>query len=442
MKRKTALLFLVLNYASFYWSGEGLAQAVTPDGRQPSADAKVVRQLLDRNGFQSTSVSQVAKERDGRIVELTIRGNKMTDKSLRVILPEIGKLDKLEKLVLASNELRELPDSIYGLINLKELDLSNNGLESLSLKIRQLKHLQKLKLSMNRLVEIPASIGELSELTQLDLMSNQIRGLPEGIGALSKLEYLGLRSNLVSGLPASMAKLKRLNNLDLTANRLKEVPDFVYGFRTLQRLYLSNNEIQKLSPLVGSLDHLESLTLDHNKVTSLPDEMQEMAALEYFSIDANLIEDIDATLKRVFPGDHKPRMNKVTQDLSPRQATDSAFTISKAPPLPDGRPVIDIKPNGKNRPEGTGPSGSYYLVVRQNGRSYYLRWFSPEEAAIGTQYDLDIPSIGLDPGDKLTVGVENINNADGSQYTKLSNILDVPHPPAPSPAKDTSKQPK
>ena len=101
--------------------------------------------------------------------------------------------------------------------------------------------------------------------------------------------------------------------------------------------------------------------------------------------------------------------------------------------------MIDIKPNGKSRPEGTGPSGSYYLVVRRNGVGHYLRWFSPEEAATGTQYDLDIPKIGLEPADKLTVGVENIQGSDASKSVKLSNVLDVPHP---APATSAPKSPK
>ena len=421
------------------FGGEGLAQAVAPDGRPPSADAKIVRRLLDENGCQGVAVPRVAVERDGRIVELKLFGNKTSaqnlPRSLRTIPPEIGKLDQLEKLVIASNELPELPDAIYDLINLTELDLSNNKLEDLSPKVAQLRRLKKLNVTMNALIEVPASIGDLTSLAELDLMMNRLRSLPDEVGSLAQLRGLGLRSNFLRTLPDSIAKLNRLRSLNLIENRLEEVPEVIYQLRSLQKLYLSGNEIKKIDPRMGSLAHLESLTLDHNKLTSLPEEMRELVGLEYFSIEANQVEDIDALMARIFPGRRKPRMSELRQDLTPKQATDSAFTISKLPPLPNGRPVIDIKPNGKNRPAGTGPSGSYFLIVRQNGNAHYMRWFSPAEAATGTRYDLDIPSIGLKPDDKLTVGVENINGADASKYTKLSNVLDVPHPPAPR-AKD------
>lgn len=162
--------------------------------------------------------------------------------------------------------------------------------------------------------------------------------------------------------------------------------------------------------------------------------MRSFGNYSYFSIDANFIEDIDATLARIFPGRWKPRMAKVTQAMNPKQASDSAFTIAQATPLPNGRPVIDIRPNGQRRPEGTGPFGSNYLVVRPIGTAYYLRWSSPEEAATGTQYDIDISHIGLEPADRLTVGVENIRGSDGSKYVKLSNILEIPHPSPPGSA--------
>ena len=443
MNRKIALLFFGLVVNAPDLSGGGGTLAAAPDEQQPSADAKIVRRLLDQNGLEKVAVPRVAVERDGRVVELKLFGTKTSKKnlptSLRSVPREIGKLEKLEKLSIASNELPELPDTIHDLTNLTELDLSNNGLESLEPNFGRLKRLRKLDLSMNRLIEVPASIEDLPELTELNLMLNKLRRLPEGIGSLAQLGSLDLRSNFLSGLPASTAKMKRLKTLVLIENRLEEVPEVIYGLTSLQNLYLSQNEIQKISPRMGSLVRLQSLTLDHNKLTVLPGELRELVGLDYFSIDANYIEDIDATLAKIFPGKRKPRMSKVTQAMNPNRATDSAFTISQAAPLPNGRPVIDIKPNGNSRPAGTGPSGSYYLIVRQNGVAYYLRWFSPEEAATGTQYDLDIPTIGLKPADKLTVGVENINGSDASKYVKLSNVLDVPQP-SPTPTRHQKPQ--
>ena len=93
--------------------------------------------------------------------------------------------------------------------------------------------------------------------------------------------------------------------------------------------------------------------------------------------------------------------------------------------------MIDIKPNGNQRPNGTGPSGDYFLMVRRNGVAYYTRTFDKNEAANGTQRDLAMPARELKPDDKLTVAVENVNRQNPSDYVRLSNILDIP-PPAPS----------
>ncbi|WP_435021142.1 leucine-rich repeat domain-containing protein [Tundrisphaera sp. TA3] len=446
MNGKRAFLMVLIGVITSPSIGVAGRMQAASDGQETSDDARIVRRLLDENGLAGTPVSKVAVQRDGRVVELKLYGKKTSlqnlPSSLRSIPPEIGRLDGLKKLVIASNDLPELPEAIYGLTDLVELDLSNNGLESVSSKVGQLKRLRKLNLAMNSLIEVPESIGELSELTDLDLMANQLRSIPGKIGSLSRLETLGIRSNHLADLPRSIAGLKRLKSLNLIENRLTAVPEVVYALTSLRALYLSDNEIETISPRVGFLPRLESLTLDHNKLRSLPDEIRNLVGLDYFSIDANQIEDIDAAMARIFPGKRKPRHSHLTQDLVPGQAADKVFTISKAPPRPDGRPVIDIKPNGKNRPAGTGPSGSYLLIVRQNGHAFYVRWFSPNEATTGTRYDLAIPNIGLAPGDKLTVGVENVNPSDPSDYVKLSNALDVPHPSPMPPSRPAPKGPR
>jgi hypothetical protein len=120
---------------------------------------------------------------------------------------------------------------------------------------------------------------------------------------------------------------------------------------------------------------------------------------------------------------------------APLPESDIVFDITRAPSLPDGRPVVDIKPNGKPRPAGTAPSNGYFLMVRRNGSAYYTRWFHDDEAAKGIQRDLAIPTIDLKPGDKLTVGVENIyDRQDSSKYTRLSDVLDLTQPPPSAPS--------
>jgi hypothetical protein len=123
-----------------------------------------------------------------------------------------------------------------------------------------------------------------------------------------------------------------------------------------------------------------------------------------------------------------------TEPLPPMPTVDLVFEISKAPPLPDGRPVIDIRPNGVPLPAGTGPSGSFFLMVRRNGVAYYTRWFGQNGEAKALQRDLAMPTRELQTDDKLTVSVENIFERDGTKYIRLSNILDLSLPPASAPS--------
>jgi hypothetical protein len=169
MMREHSLLLLTLGLVCLTPIITGQPEMVA-DEPALSADAKIVRQLLDENGLQDVSVPRVAVQREGRVVELKLYGKKTSSqnlpKSLHAIPPAIGKLDKLEKLILASNELPELPETIYDLDSLTELDLSNNTLESLSPKIGNLKQLRKLDLMMNQLVEVPADIGGIDRTHQ------------------------------------------------------------------------------------------------------------------------------------------------------------------------------------------------------------------------------------------------------------------------------------
>jgi hypothetical protein len=277
-------------------------------------DRAIVRQLLDANGLNAVSVPRVAILRDGRVVELKLYGVKTSSKnlpeSLRTIPAEIGKLDKLEKLIINSNELPELPETLFDLENLTELDLSNNTLESLSPKVGRLKRLKVLRLMMNQLTEVPPSLGMLTQLVELDLGFNPIPSLPAEVGGLAMLERLKLRGNQLTTLPASFAKLRRLKSLDLIENRLNTIPRAIYELKSLQSLYLGRNQIRSVDPEIGSLIRLRSLTLDRNNLTALPDSLKNLVALDYFTIESNDIEDLEKTLDRIFAGKKKPRISK------------------------------------------------------------------------------------------------------------------------------------
>lgn len=119
--------------------------------------------------------------------------------------------------------------------------------------------------------------------------------------------------------------------------------------------------------------------------------------------------------------------------IDPHEAPALVFNISELARTPDGRPVIDIQPNGKEF-QRVAPSDRFYLLVRRTGVGYYTRWFYGEDAVRGLRRDLDIPTQKLKPGDKLTVCVEKITGQDATDYLRLSNVLELGPPPPSSAA--------
>lgn len=284
------------------WAGEpkgALAPATTA-----LQDSVIVRRILDANGLSEVPVEQVAKARGDRIVELELRGKKISPRplprSLTTIPEEIGQLTALEKLEIRSNEIKQLPDALFTLTKVIELDVSNNGLEALSPKIRQLVNLRKLRVGMNKLMIVPESIGSLAALEDLDLSSNDIEELPASVGDLLNLRRLDLGENVLSNLPASLEKIPRLATLSLKRNRFREIPPVVLALKSLQFLYLSENLLTTLDPKVGGLVRLESLTLDKNQLTTLPPSIGGLTRLRFFRIEGNPIENRSNLLEELF----------------------------------------------------------------------------------------------------------------------------------------------
>jgi Leucine-rich repeat (LRR) protein len=82
--------------------------------------------------------------------------------------------------------------------------------------------LRTLVLADNQLTELPSSFAQLSRLRELNLSKNQLRTLPDkaGIWALTGLTNLQLADNHLRKLPAGLARLQHLVELDVSGNYL------------------------------------------------------------------------------------------------------------------------------------------------------------------------------------------------------------------------------
>ncbi|KAI4303890.1 hypothetical protein MLD38_039474 [Melastoma candidum] len=96
-----------------------------------------------------------------------------------IISPSIGKLSKLQRLALHSNNLHgSIPVEIANCTDLRALYLRGNYLQG----------------------GIPAALGNLSNLFILDLSSNSLKGtIPTTIGRLTRLRHLNLSTNFFTG---------------------------------------------------------------------------------------------------------------------------------------------------------------------------------------------------------------------------------------------------
>jgi Leucine-rich repeat (LRR) protein len=123
--------------------------------------------------------------------------------------------DKVLKLVLRKQKLKEFPAAILQFKNLQYLDLSKNSIRELPPEIAKLQSLQYFSISRNSLEGFIPELGELVQLRWLIMNQNELSLLPPQIGKLVNLEYLDLWSNNLDHLPDDLRNLKNLKRLDL-----------------------------------------------------------------------------------------------------------------------------------------------------------------------------------------------------------------------------------
>ncbi|XP_057796673.1 putative disease resistance protein RGA3 [Salvia miltiorrhiza] len=112
--------------------------------------------------------------------------------SLEEILGEIGNLVKLRRLDLSGNDLKELPESMCGLVELQSLNITKcwylNGLPEGIHRLQNLQHLLIEDTCATR--SLPQGVGELSGLRTLGLTTFEVGSDCNKLGLLQKLNHL------------------------------------------------------------------------------------------------------------------------------------------------------------------------------------------------------------------------------------------------------------
>ena len=130
--------------------------------------------------------------------------------------------EKVIRLELKKQKLKEFPKEIFQFKNLQYLDLSRNQLKELPDSIYLITKLQCLVVAHNKLGSLPKEIGKCKNLFYLNANNNDLFGLPPQIGNLEKLRVLDLWSNDLADFPEAMSNLKHLEILDVRVIMISE----------------------------------------------------------------------------------------------------------------------------------------------------------------------------------------------------------------------------
>eukprot|EP00112_Aurelia_sp_Birch-Aquarium-sp1_P003995 Seg1452.3 transcript_id=Seg1452.3/GoldUCD/mRNA.D3Y31 product="Leucine-rich repeat-containing protein 40" protein_id=Seg1452.3/GoldUCD/D3Y31 len=211
------------------------------------------------------------------------------DNQLESLPDELGELQEIGRLNLSHNKFSSLPVSVTQLQVLKVLLLNGNILNKIPEEFGQLQNVDELDLADNKLTALPESFGNLIKLRKLNLSNNQLEMLPQNMGGLTALTYLNLRSNKLKSLPKGLDSMKCLDMLDCRANLISEFPP-IEGEVNLKELCLSNNRIKELdSKLFQHLPMLMILDVKDNTIQNIPEEITTLRKLERLDLTNNHI---------------------------------------------------------------------------------------------------------------------------------------------------------
>ncbi len=199
--------------------------------------------------------------------ELDLSGLRLNDTDGLRDIPDIN---NLQYLLLYSNQLTQLPATLFnGLNNLQYLYLHNNQLTELPATLfNGLNNLRVLHLDNNQLTQLPATLfNGLNNLQELYLMSNQLSKLPATLfNGLNNLQLLYLDNNQLTELSAMLFNgLNNLRYLSLSNNQLTELSAMIFnGFNNLRVLTLFNNQLtdENKEQLRNALPRITFLNLD------------------------------------------------------------------------------------------------------------------------------------------------------------------------------------
>ncbi|XP_072035633.1 leucine-rich repeat-containing protein 47-like [Amphiura filiformis] len=202
------------------------------------------------------------------------------------------------ELVLTGKEIANkiqkhgVDNRLYTLNLLNFLEISAVELSEVSNDIGNLEHLVNLVLRSNKLTSLPDSICQLKALRFLDLSRNQLKQLPNEIGDLVELHTVDLSGNELEAIPESVNKLNHLTLCNISSNNLSTIDSLLSADLVhLSEIIASGNQIDHLSSDVSNLHILKKIDLASNKIQELPASLAECHKLRDLDFKSNPIKD-------------------------------------------------------------------------------------------------------------------------------------------------------
>lgn len=178
-------------------------------------------------------------------------------------------LPSLERLDLASNNMRYVPQAFKNLSSLTRLSLEGNHIEAIGRdSLKDLETLHDLNLRKNRIWIIQnGAFTKLLRLGTLNLGHNFITDLPNQLfEGLIQLKTMHLEANRITAVDCTFRQLLNLRNLYLNNNQISSISDSAFSYLTkLHFLHLSRNNLSSLPVrLFTELSELRRVLLWHN----------------------------------------------------------------------------------------------------------------------------------------------------------------------------------
>lgn len=201
-------------------------------------------------------------------------------------------LEKIQKLILDNNQLRQLSPDICKLKKIKSVSLNDNELAGLPNEIFMLKMMKSFSATNNHLAALPDSIERAMELSLVDVSHNRLETLPKFpmdillVNAshnqlvvinpmhYEKLTELKLNNNKLSSLPAGLFEyLPSLQALDLSRNQLRSLEGVGHS-KSILECNLVGNRLTSLGDAFIESSNLHTLIVSENPLVSLPFESE------------------------------------------------------------------------------------------------------------------------------------------------------------------------